>query len=226
MKRQKVNSSIAWSESKTSKLKRSIHGTSWWFPSKEWGRYLYWSRATGLPFEMFEVSWCHARYLISYRACGYLIYTPSLMLSRFLLVLKMSVLDIIRKTASFQGFSSVFGERKTRVRAIVSRGGPWMNKWKNEESWMRGQQSCPPTLYFNMWIVSSDVSIQRPHWQPLSVHLWSYCTHPTHDVNDVMCVGFTSPTHFFYVPQQSDKCNCYETGPTVFRPYPRRLESL
>ena len=29
-----------------------------------------------------------------------------------------------------------------------------------------------------------------------------------------------------YVPQEPDKCKCCETGPTVFRPYPRRLESL
>ena len=43
---------------------------------------------------------------------------------------------------------------------------------------------------FNMWTVSSDVSIQRRHWQPLSVHLWANCTHPTHDVNDVLCEGW------------------------------------
>ena len=61
----------------------------------------------------------------------------------------------------------------------------WMNEWKNEESCMREQRTCTPTIYFNMWTVSSDVSIQRRHWQPLSVHLWSYCTHPAHDVNDV-----------------------------------------
>ena len=60
----------------------------------------------------------------------------------------------------------------------------------NEESWMRGQQSYPLPIRFNMWAVSSDVSIQRRHWQPLSVHLWAYCTHPTHDVNDVMCEGW------------------------------------
>ena len=63
----------------------------------------------------------------------------------------------------------------------------------NEESWMRGQQTCPLTIYFNMWTVSSDVSTQRRNWQPLSVHLWAYCTHPTHDVNDVMCEGW--PQH-------------------------------
>ena len=68
-----------------------------------------------------------------------------------------------------------------------------MNEWMNEESWMRGQQTCPLTIHFNMWTVSSDVSIQRRHWQPLSVHLWAYCTHPTHDVNDVMCEGW--PQH-------------------------------
>ena len=44
--------------------------------------------------------------------------------------------------------------------------------------------------------------------------------------------GSTSPTlfelwcGFFYVPQESDKWKCCETGRTVFRPYPRRLASL
>ena len=67
-------------------------------------------------------------------------------------------------------------------------------KWmKSEQSWMRRQQTCPLTIHFNMWTGSSDVSIQRRHWQPLSVHLWAYCTHPTHDVNDVMCEGW--PQH-------------------------------
>ena len=51
------------------------------------------------------------------------------------------------------------------------------NERMNEESWMRGQQTCPLTIHFNMWTVSSDVSIQRCHWQPLSVHLWAYCSH-------------------------------------------------
>ena len=77
----------------------------------------------------------------------------------------------------------------------------WMNewmKWMNEESWMIGQQTCPLTIHFNMSTVSSDVSIQRPHWQPLSVHLRAYCTHPAHDVNDVMCEGW--PQHRFLRP--------------------------
>ena len=26
---------------------------------------------------------------------------------------------------------------------------------------------------------------------------------------------------FFYAPQQPDKCKCYETGHTLFRPWPR-----
>ena len=108
-------------------------------------------------------------------------------------------------------------------------------KWI-EESWMRGQQICPLTIHFNMWTVSSDVSIQRRHWQQLSVHLWAYSTHPTQDVNDVWRLtttpGSTSPSlfeqwyRFFYVPQEPDRCKCCETGSTVFRPYPRRLESL
>ena len=31
---------------------------------------------------------------------------------------------------------------------------------------------------------------------------------------------------FFYVLQEPEKYKCCETGPTVFRPYSRRLESL
>ena len=109
---------------------------------------------------------------------------------------------------------------------------------------MRGQQTRHLTIYinmcnlvpkalFNMWTVSSGVSIQKRHWQPLSVHLWAYCTHPTHDVWKLATPpGSTSPTlfeqwsGFFYVPQEPDKCKCCETGPTVSRPYPRRLASL
>ena len=44
--------------------------------------------------------------------------------------------------------------------------------------------------------------------------------------------GSTHPTLFeqwcglFYVPQEPDRCKRCERGPTVFRPYPKRLESL
>ena len=67
------------------------------------------------------------------------------------------------------------------------------NEWMNEESWMRRQQTCPLRIHFNMRTLSSDISIQRRHWEPLSVHLWGYCTHPTHDVADVMSEGW--PQH-------------------------------
>ena len=87
------------------------------------------------------------------------------------------------------------------------------------------QQTCPLTIhFFNIWTVSSDVSIQRRHGQPLSVHLWAYyIIHPAHDVNDLMCERWCG---FFYVPQEQDTCKCCGTRPTVFRPYPRRLQSL
>ena len=42
---------------------------------------------------------------------------------------------------------------------------------------------------FSMWTLSSEVSLQRRHWQPLLIYLWAYCTHSTHDVNDVMYEG-------------------------------------
>ena len=37
---------------------------------------------------------------------------------------------------------------------------------------------------------------------------------------------FNSGVGSFKFPQKLDKCKCCEMGPTVFRPYPRRLESL
>ena len=114
------------------------------------------------------------------------------MLSRFLLVLKMmSVLDIISCLVP-RRLKCAWRTENANVCDSIARWtmNEWMNKWKNEKSCMREQQTCPPTIYFNMWTVSSDVSIQRRRWQPLSVHLWSYSTHLTHDVNDVMCVGW------------------------------------
>ena len=131
-----------------------------------------------------------------------------------------------------------YNNNNNNIIIIIIIMNEWMNEWMNEESWMRGQQTCPLTIHFNMWTASSDVSIQRLHWQPLSVHLWACCSHPAHDVNDAMNEGW--PQHrglrpllffeqwcgFFYVAQEPDKCKCCETGPTVFRPYPRRLESL
>ena len=70
----------------------------------------------------------------------------------------------------------------------------WMNEWRVVDD--RTTDMSSYNTIFNMWTVSSDVSIQdiqRRHWQPLSVHLWAYCTHPVHDVNDVMCEGW--PQH-------------------------------
>ena len=91
-----------------------------------------------------------------------------------------------------QGFKIFWG----RICLTPPRGLPlWMNKWMNEESWMRGQQTYPLKIHFNMWTVSSDVNIQRRHWQLLSVPFWAYCTHPTHDVNDVMSEGW--PQHLW-----------------------------
>ena len=60
------------------------------------------------------------------------------------------------------------------------------NEGMNEEWRVVDERTTDVPSYntFNMWTVSSDVSIQRRHWQPLSVHLWAYCTHSAHDVND------------------------------------------
>ena len=64
----------------------------------------------------------------------------------------------------------------------------WMNEWRVIDE---RTTDVPSLQYiFNMWTVSSDISVQRRHWQLLSVYLWAYRTHPTHDVNDVMCEGW------------------------------------
>ena len=81
--------------------------------------------------------------------------------------------------------------KPTKVEVHIERlMNEWMNEWlidwlidwrkerrkegRNEESWIRGQQTCPLTTYFNMWTVIPDVSTQSCHLQPLSVHLWAY----------------------------------------------------
>ena len=56
-------------------------------------------------------------------------------------------------------------------------------------------------------------------------------THPTKE-RLTTPPGSTSPNPFeqwcgfFYIPQEPGKWKCCETGPTIFHPYPRRLESL
>ena len=71
----------------------------------------------------------------------------------------------------------------------------WMNEWMNEWRVVDERTTDVPSFQciFNMRTVSSDANIQRRQWQPLSVHLWAYCTHPNHDVNDVMFEGW--PQH-------------------------------
>ena len=103
------------------------------------------------------------------------------------------------------------------------------------ESWMRGQQTCPLTIHFNMWTVSSDVT-KAPLAAALSPFMsLLYPPNPWCEWCDVWRLtttpGSTSPTlfeqwcGFFYVPQEPDKCKCCETGPTVFRPY-RKSETI
>ena len=75
-------------------------------------------------------------------------------------------------------------------------------------------------------------------WQPLSVHIRSHP--PTHPLNPSMNVNNRRPDHNAgnYVPYSCEQCvgslmshkvimnkGC-ETGPTIYRPYPRRLDSL
>ena len=102
----------------------------------------------------------------------------------------------------------------------------WMNEWGVKSTWMRGQQTCPLTIHFNMWTVSSDVT-KAPLAAALSPFMsLLYPPNPWCEWCDVWRLtttpGSTSPTlfeqwcGFFYLPQEPGKCKCCETGPTVF----------
>ena len=57
-------------------------------------------------------------------------------------------------------------------------------------SWIKEQQDMTSLHYvWNMSTVSTDLSKQGCHWQPLSVHLWAFCNPPiTQDMNDLWCM--------------------------------------
>ena len=96
-------------------------------------------------------------------------------------------------------------------------------------SWIRGQQDAS-YIYINMLRVSSDVSIQERHWQPLSVHLWAYCNPPiAHDMGSWWCVkgrshhrgdfpySFRTVVWVLYVPFDfTNERRMKETRPTVY----------
>ena len=97
---------------------------------------------------------------------------------------------------------------------------------------------CPLAIHIKVWTVSSDVSIQRRHWQPLLVRSWAYCTQPNPWWDSLWKLttpaGSASPTlfeqccGFFYFPQEPGKCKCCETWPTAvfLLTFPTRYNSL
>ena len=91
-----------------------------------------------------------------------------------------------------------------------------LNEWM-KMSWMRGQQTYPLTIYFNMWTVSSDVSIKAPLTASLNPFMsLLYTPNPRCEWCGVCRLttppGSTSPPlfeqwcGFFYVPREPDKC--------------------
>ena len=80
---------------------------------------------------------------------------------------------------------------------------------------MRGQQTCSLFYINNVNSKLGCCNTKAPLVAAL-VHSRAYCTHSTHDVNDVMCEGWPHhrglcPLHFL-----NSECKCGETGPTVF----------
>ena len=58
-------------------------------------------------------------------------------------------------------------------------------------------------------------------------HPWcEWCVKVGHTTAVYVPFSFRTVVGFFYVPQEPDKWKCCETGPTVFCPYPRRLERI
>ena len=115
----------------------------------------------------------------------------------------------------------------------------WMNEWQNEWRVVDDRTTDVP-CYNTFWHVNSKLGRQHTKAPPAAalspfVSL-TYPPNPWCQWCDVWRLtttpGSTCPTlfeqrcGFFYVSEEPDKCKCCETGPTVFRPYPRRLESL
>ena len=95
--------------------------------------------------------------------------------------------------------------------------------------------SCSISLFVCLFIYLFIQSLRLYGAEPttergFNLRLSLQITHPAQE-RLAIPPGSTSPTlfeqwcGFFYVPQEPDKCECCETGPTVFPPYPR-VESL
>ena len=76
------------------------------------------------------------------------------------------------------------------------------------------------SLAINMLTVSSDVSMQGRHWQPLTVHLWAYCNPPiAHDkmMREAWKVdhtaGKTSPAAIHF---EQYECEFFYTSPLIW----------
>ena len=76
---------------------------------------------------------------------------------------------------------------------------------------------------------SPPTSLQKCNWQPQSVHLWAQSLYPPSPWCE-WCVKVSHTTRV-YIPYPFQTVmwvflRCCEMGPTVFHPYPRRVESL
>ena len=116
----------------------------------------------------------------------------------------------------------------------------WTNDVGRKESRMRGQQTYP--VYKYILTCEQYSKLGRQHTKaPLAAALCPFMSllyppNPWCERCDVWRLATpprsTSPTlfehwcGFFHVPQDSDKRKCCETGCTVFRPNPGRLQSV
>ena len=105
-------------------------------------------------------------------------------------------------TALLKAYKFADDQQKVFVFPVLSNSPRWLDTVKGDETGLTFQLTSTSSL----------------PTQPMK----GYTTPP----------GFTSPTlyeqqcGFFYVPRESEQWKSCETGPTVFRFYPRRLECL
>ena len=108
----------------------------------------------------------------------------------------------------------------------------WLKEGRKEggsHGWEDNKRVLFTILLINMSTVSSDVSIQRRHWQPLSVHFFmslttevpqnpwcEWCVKVAHITGFYVQYSFRTVVWVLLRLTRRDRCKCCETVTTIF----------